>query len=503
MTEPFIPQVFSEEEIVSLLSQVSEEEIAQARQFSLTPLKSTILYRGEPGGAVVHDYEGNTYIDCTAQAWTLNVGYCNPDVLATAVEQMKYLTHVRYAYLTIPRIKLINRLSTLFPGDPRKVCLNIQGGGAAIEAAMKLAMINKPGADIFLVASHGYHGASLTTLTTSQYFPHITRFPCFGRDHFVRFPYPYCYRCPLGLPSRLPTFPPKVGGEGGGAGEAGGGVCGLACLDLVKQAIRYHASGSIAGLIIEPMQGAGGQVPTPPGYLAGLKEICHKHNIFLIYDECQTAFGRIGAMSAAEYYGVTPDMFVLTKGLGGGFPVGALVARADLKGFTVVEEHTTFGSDPLPFAAALANIEVIERTGLCERARVLGERATAYLRQLQEECEIIGDVRCPGLFIGVELVEDRDSKTPATERAAAFIELAKKFGVIFDLSMPDIVDGRPTKRNVIKIKPPLTITEEQLDRVLETFKFCVEQVAKMPEEMKEMILQKMMAEAIPRESGSR
>jgi 4-aminobutyrate aminotransferase-like enzyme len=474
MIEPFPLQVLTQQEIATLLSHVSDEEVAHARQFSLTPLKSTILYRGEPGGAVVHDRAGNAYIDCTAQAWTLNVGYCNPDVLATAVEQMKYLTHVRYAYPTIPRIKLINRLSTLFPGEPRKACLNIQGGGAANEAAMKLAMINKPGADIFLVASRGYHGASLATITASQYFPYITRFPCFGRDRFVRFAYPYCYRCPLDQDIR---------------------ACGLACLDFVEHAIRYHASGTIAGLIIEPMQGAGGQVPTPPGYLAGLKEICRKHEIFLIYDECQTSFGRIGAMSAAEYYGVMPDMFVLSKGLGGGFPIGALVVRADLKGFTVVEEHTTFGSDPLPFAAALANIEVIERMGLCERARALGEKATAYLRQLQEEHEIIGDVRCPGLFIGVELVEDRESKTPATERAAAFIEVAKKLGVIFDLSMPDIVDGRPTMRNVIKIKPPLTISDEQLGRVLETFKFCVDQVSQIPEEMKQEIVRRMLESA--------
>jgi len=475
MSKPFTPQVLSDEEIEFLLSQVGDEEIAQARQFSLTPLKSAILYRGEPGGATVHDYAGNTYIDCTSQAWTLNVGYCNPDVLATAVEQMKYLTHVRYGYPTIPRIKLINRLSTLFPGEPHKVCLNIQGGGAAIEAAMKLAMINKPGADIFLVSSHGYHGASLATLTASQYFPLVTRFPCFGRDHFVRFAYPFCYRCPLGQDKAPRT-------------------CELACLDLVEQAIR-HASGAVAGLIIEPMQGAGGQVPTPPGYLAGLKENCREHNMFLIFDECQTAFGRIGAMSAAEYYNVEPDMIVLSKGLGGGFPIGALVARSDLETFTVVEEHTTFGSAPLPFAAALANIEVIERMGLCKRARVLGKRATAYLRQLQEEVEIIGDVRGPGLFIGVELVEDRESKTPATERATAFVELAKKFGVIFDVSMPDIVNGRPTMRNVIKIKPPLTITEEQLDRVLETFKFCVEQVANIPEEMKQEIMRRMLEAA--------
>ncbi len=472
-TGPFNPQTLSQEEIASLLSQVSEEEVERARQLSLTPLKSTILYRGEPGSALVQDYEGNTYIDCTAQAWTLNVGYCNPDVLAAAVEQMKYLTHVRYAYPTIPRIKLINRLSTFLPGQPRKVCLNVQGGGAAIEAAMKLAMINKPGADVFLVASRGYHGASLATLAASQYFPYITRFPCFGRDRFVRFAYPYCYRCPIGRNPR---------------------TCELACLDLVEQAIHY-ASGSVAGLIIEPMQGAGGQVPAPPGYLAGLREICRRRDIFLIFDECQTSFGRIGAMSAAEYYGVSPDMIVLSKGLGGGFAIGALVANADLKGFTAVEEHTTVGSAPLSFAAAVANIELIERAGLCERARTLGQRATTRLRHLQEKQEIIGDVRCPGLFIGVELVEDRHSKQPATERAAAVVELAKQFGVIFDLSMPDIVNGKPTMRNVIKIKPPLTITEEQLDRALDTFESCVKQVSKISEEMKQEIMRRMLEAA--------
>ena len=457
------------------LDQITDDEIATARQLSLTPLKSTVLHHGEPGGATVYDHKGRAYIDCTAQAWTLNIGYCHPDVIAAVEAQMRRLTHVRYAYSTIPRLKLINRLATMFPDGPYQVCLNVQGGGAANEAAMKLAMINKPGADLFLVASHGYHGASLATLTASQYFPLVTRFPSFGRAHFARFAYPYCYRCPL-------TKEPHT--------------CGLACLGLVEQAIR-SAHGAVAGLLIEPMQGAGGQVPTPPGYLAGLKDLCQQYGIFLIFDECQTAFGRIGAMSAAEYYGVAPDMLVLSKALGGGFPIGALLARADLglKGFTPAEEHTTFGSAPLSFVAALANIAVIEREGLCERARTMGEKVTARLRQLQEEVEIIGDVRCPGLFIGVELVEDRESKTPATERAAAFVELAKQAGVIFDVSMPEIVQGRLTMRNVIKIKPPLTITDAEMERVLETFASCVRQVAQIPEAMKQDIMRQMTNEA--------
>jgi len=307
----FKPQALSEEEIRGWFGGVTDEEFALARERSLTPLKDEILFQGIPGTALVKDTTGKTYIDCTAQAWTLNSGYCNPDVLAAVAEQMKYLTHVRYGYPTVPRIKLINRLGELFPGDLKKVCLNIQGGGAAIEAAMKLAMINKPGATTFLVAWRGYHGASLATFGATHYMPYLSRFSGFGLGHFAKFPYPYCYRCPIG---REPQ------------------TCDLACLELVEGTIKYGVNTPVAGLIIEPMQGAGGQVPTPPGYLAGLKEICEKYGIYLIYDECQTAFGRVGAMSAAEYYGVPPDMMVLSKSLGGGFPIGALLARSDLKG---------------------------------------------------------------------------------------------------------------------------------------------------------------------------
>lgn len=473
---PFQPQVLSPEEIRALLTEISDQEIEQARAQSLVPLKREILYEGVPASAVVRDTSGKEYIDCTSQAWTLSVGYCHPDVLAAVVEQMRHLTHVRYGYPTIPRIKLINRLPQLFPGDLKKVVLNNQGGGTSIEAAIKLALVNRPGASTFLVPHRGYHGSTLVTLAASHYMPGLARFPGWGLDHFVKFPYPYCYRCPV---QREPR------------------TCSLACLELVEQAIRYGANTPVAGLIIEPMQGAGGQVPTPPGYLAGLKQICHRHNVLLIYDEAQTAFGRVGAMSASEYYGVAPDILVLTKGLGGGFPIGAVLAREDLKGFTLVEEHSTFGANPIAFAAALANIEVILRLDLPARARRLGERATARLRQMQEDIPLIGDVRGPGLFIGVELVEDQETKVPATERAAALVEMAMQQGVIFDLDLPDLVNGLPTRRNVVKIKPPLVITEEQLDRALDVLEGTLKQVAQFPPEMLQMIRQQMIKEAIP------
>jgi len=306
--------------------------------------------------------------------------------------------------------------------------------------------------------------------------PGLARFPGFGLDHFVKFAYPHCYRCPIGREPRS---------------------CGLACLELVEQAIRFGANTSVAGLIIEPMQGAGGQVPAPPGYLAGLKEICRRHDVLLIFDECQTALGRIGTMSAAEYYGVVPDILVLSKALGGGFPVGAVLADADLHGFSLVEEHTTFGSNPVAFAAALVNIEVALRLDLPGRARRLGERATARLRQMQEKFPLIGDVRGPGLFIGVELVEDPESKRPATERAAALVEMALQQGVILDLDLPDVVDGQLGRRNVVKVKPPLTITEEQIDRSLEVLEAALQQVSQFPPEVVEMIRQQMVKEGFP------
>jgi 4-aminobutyrate aminotransferase-like enzyme len=473
----FQPEVLSEKEVEKLLTQVTEEEVARARELCLTPLKEQILVEGVPGSAIVRDLAGQEYIDCTAQAWTLNSGYCNPDVTYTVAEQMKRLTHVRYGYPTIPRIKLINRLSELFPGNLRKVAINNEGGGFALEAAMKLAMINKPGATTFLTAWRAYHGASLATIPASHYMPYLTRFPGYGLGHYAKFPYPYCYRCPVGLERES---------------------CSLACLRLVEGAIKYGTNTPIAGLIIEPMQGPGGMIPTPSGYLAGLKDLCQKYGIYLVYDEAQTAFGRVGAMSASELYGVAPDMVALTKALGGGFPIGALLAREDLKSFTDVEEHTTFGANPVMMAAALASIEVAVRKDLPGRARKLGEQVTARLKELQERYEIIGDIRGPGLFIGVELVEDRRTKQPAFERAVAFLEIALQMGVIFDVDMPELTGGLPTRRNVIKIKPVLTITDEQMEKALQVFEICLQKVSGLSDDDKAGIMQRVMAQALPK-----
>ncbi|MFX0113951.1 MAG: aspartate aminotransferase family protein [Candidatus Hodarchaeota archaeon] len=451
--------LFSRDEILSLISELDAAELEGIDKKSLTPLYDEILVSGE--GSRVKDREGKVYLDCTSQAWSLNIGFANPDIAMAVSEQVSRLTHVRYGFPTIPRIKLINKLLEIAPSGLTKVCFNNSGGGQALEAAMKLAMINKsstkPEAQMFVTFWRGYHGSSIATTTLSQRFAGLMRYRPWGLDRVMKVPYPYCYRCPVGQEGRT--------------------SCKLQCLDLIATTIEYGSTDRIAGLIIEPMQGPGGHIPTPKGFLQDLKKICEDNEIYLIYDEAQT-FTRIGWWTAAEYYGVSPHMMGLTKSLGGGIPIGATLAAEELLGFTPAEEHTTFGSSPIMFASSLVYLHYVERANLLENTRKMGEYLTAGLKKIQNTSDIgnyIGDIRCPGLFIGVELVEDRDTKKPANGLMMDTVEAANERGIIFGEMAPIISDQEGLFRNVLKIKPPMIITKEDCDFILEIFEESVEE----------------------------
>jgi 4-aminobutyrate aminotransferase-like enzyme len=442
------PTVLTEKEIADMLTKVTDEEFKEAKSHTLNELYETILATGVPGTAIVRDIKGNEYLDFTSQAWTLGVGFVQPDIVYAAQFQAERLTHVRFGYPTIPRIKLINKLSQIAPGHLKKVSIQNQGGGSAIEACIKLALINKPEASVFLTMWMSYHGASLATIAASNWMPNpLIRFPGFGLEHFMKGPYPYCYRCRSGQD-------PKN--------------CNLECLELLRQTLLYGANAPVAGIIMEPLQGPGGQVPAPQRYIEGVRKLCNEENVFLIWDEAQTAFGRIGKMFAAELYNVAPDLMAVTKALGGGFPIGATLADENLTGFTPAEEHSTFGANPVLMAAALINLEVIKRLDLPARAARMGARITKQLRELQDRYEQIGDVRGPGLFIGVEIVKDKKSKEPASSLADAIVREGFKRGVIYDLSMP-FMRGMHFHRNIVKFKPPLVITEKQADQAVAVF----------------------------------
>ena len=404
-------------------------------------------------GCRATDINGKSYLDCTSQAWTLALGYDHPEVMEAALAQAKSLAHVRAGFPTIPRLLLAKRLAEICPGRLNRV-INAPTGSLAVEAALKLAMINRPGAHRFITFYHAYHGSTLATMaagwmptqTPGRFGPGVKFLPFM--QNFVRVPNPYCYRCP-----RRVAHP----------------ECHAECAAPLRDTIRRGVDGPVAAVLLEPIQGNGGQIPFPPAFVREVRRICDEFGILLIFDEIQTGFGRTGRMFAAEHLGVTPDILVLSKGMGGGFPIAAVVADDRLKMFEPTGEDVyTFGSNPIAQAAALKVIEVLERDKIPERAARMGGIFTRGLLELQARYPQMGDVRGPGLFIGVEMVKDPETKEPAPAEARRIVEEAWSRGVILATA-----SALP---NVIKIKPPLIIEESDVAFVLDVLADCLKAV---------------------------
>lgn len=388
-------------------------------------------------GSLVWDDEGREYVDCTAQAWSNNLGASDPRVVEAAVRQLRELTHARPTFHTPVLLDLTAKLREISPGSLNRVgyCLH---GSLATEMAMKLALRNRPQAQNILVLEDGYHGRTLATMAASWPHPDNRFGPL--QPRFTRVPHPYPYRTRLGM------SPYEEG---------------ILCLELLEGAIERGVDGGVAALMMEPVQGNGGHIEFPANYYEGVRELCDRHDVLLIWDEVQTAFGRLGAMFGAEHYGVRPDIIAFGKAVGGGFPLAGVLADEALEGFAEGDDALTFGQFPVSLAAGLATIEAIEDDRLCERSKILGEHATSRLIEMQSRRALIGDVRCPGLMVAIELVTDRDTKEPASAAAAEVYRLGVERGVLFGESRYAGLG------NVIKIKPPLDIEQEQLDRALD------------------------------------
>lgn len=407
-----------------------------------------VLKRGK--GCWVEDIDGKRYIDCTSQSWALYLGYANDEINTVVHEHSRNLTHVHQGFDTLPRFALAKKLADLAPKGLDRVSFTV-GGGPAIEAAMKIAVKNREGAGEFICLYDSYHGVTLGTMGASWVstmgsgnFIGGSRFNRITRQ-FIRVPNPYCYRCPLGLE-------PKT--------------CDMMCLTLLRLTIEKAINGPTAAIILEPLQASGGQIIFPKKYLEGVRKICDEFGIVLVYDEIQT-YARIGEFFAHEYYGVEADIIALGKGLGAGFPIGAIIIRDTLKGFDPdSEELHTFANNSVSQVAALKLIDTLER-GVLDNCRKMGEYLGRGLKELQKEFPEMGDVRQAGLHIGVELVKDPVTKEPATELLFAVRKAGFDNGIIFG------VGGMA--KNVLKIKPPLIITQDEADEVLERFrKSCVD-----------------------------
>ncbi|HWD76184.1 MAG TPA: aspartate aminotransferase family protein [Solirubrobacteraceae bacterium] len=388
-------------------------------------------------GSLVWDVDGREYIDCTSQAWSNNLGANDPRVVEAAIEQLREITHIRPVYSSLPLFELSAKLVEIAPGGLDRVSYSLHGS-TAVETAMKVSLRNRPAARNILVLQDAYHGRSLATLAASWPHPGDPFSPL--QPRFTRVPAPNPYRPRIGLDP-----------------EADAALC----LDLLRDTIRKGVDGGVAAVMMEPIQGNGGHIEFPRSWYAGVRQICEEEDVLLVLDEIQTGFGRLGAMWGSEYYDITPDILVFGKAVGGGFPLAGVLVAEHIQAFESGDDQLTFGEFPVSLAAGLATIKASEEDDVCTQSRDRGIHATKRLLDMQRRHPLIGDVRCPGLMVAIELVQDRETKAPSPAAAREIARRSAQRGVLFGESRYAGLG------DIIKVKPPLDIPYEQLDQALD------------------------------------
>jgi len=398
-------------------------------------------------GCIVRDVDGNEYIDFNSGLVCMNVGHNHPKVIEAIKKQLERFLHYSntdFYYREV--VDLAERLCEITPGKFEKKVYYGNSGTEAVEAAIKLAKwhTRKPRFIGFISAFHGRTTGSLS-FTASKPVQRRYFFPLMpGVTHV---PYPYCYRCPF-----KQTFPD----------------CNYWCVDFIDEYVlqKYVPPEEVAAILFEPIQGEGGYVVPPEGYFQRLKKLADKYGILLIDDEVQAGMGRTGRWFAIEHWEVEPDIICMAKALASGLPLGATIARAKIMDWGGGSHASTFGGNPLSCVAAIAVIDTIKEQNLLENAARQGNYIMKRLRELAEQSEIIGDVRGKGLMIGVEIVEDKDSKKPAPNLAKEIMMRSWKRGVAI------ITCGVST----LRIAPPLIITRELVDAALEIVEDTIKEV---------------------------
>ena len=389
-------------------------------------------------GATLVDPDGNRFTDLAGSFAAATIGHSHPDVVTAVAAQIGAASHVSSAAISEQRVGFEEDLVGIAPQGLDRVLLGISGADAN-DTAVKLAR-TLTGRREVLAFSGGYFGRAGGVVGLNGKASFRSRVGVDPDAHFLPFPDPY-------------RWPDELGGPA---------AAGDAALRLVRDALEDPASGigPLAAIVVEPVQGNGGIVSPPDGFLAGLRALCDAHGVVLIFDEIQAGFGRTGRMWAAEHAGVVPDLMTVGKGIGGGMALSAVVGNAGSMSHWSAGTHTsTFLGNAVNLAAGRAAIRVMCRDRLWERSASLGSRLLDRLAEGLDGVAHVGDIRGRGLFIGIELVSDRATKKPDPEACAAVREHA------FDAGVVVAVAGR--YEQVVKISPPLTIDERQANDAID------------------------------------
>ena len=422
---------------------IVEEDAKHFLHQSVSTPCLTAIRRAE--GIWIEDWDGRRYMDFHGNS-VHHIGYGHPKLKAAIARQMEELPFAPRRFASETALDLARKLAAIAPGNLSKA-LFTTGGSDAIEVALKVAR-TATGRFKTLSFWDAFHGAGFgaSSVGGEQLFRGGRIGPLLpGAEHVAPFA---CYRCPYGHPD-LETQPDLE-------------ICHLACASYLRYVLEKE--GDVAAVVAEPMR-AVPYVP-PPGFWQAVRAACDATGTLLIFDEIPTGLGKTGRMFACEHEGVAPDILVLGKSLGGGIlPIAAALCGPELdQAPEFALGHYTHEKNPVMARAALTTIEIIEEEGLVERAAELGSKAMARLQDMRTRLAPIGDLRGRGLMMGVELVEDKERKTPANDLAEAIYYRALDAGLSFKITMG----------NVLTLSPPLTISEEDLMRALDIVEKAIE-----------------------------
>jgi 4-aminobutyrate aminotransferase / (S)-3-amino-2-methylpropionate transaminase / 5-aminovalerate transaminase len=442
-----------------------QTEIPGPNSRALLARRSKAVPRGVPAvtpiavvhadGAVLTDADGNRLIDFGGGIGVVNTGHRHPGVVQAVREQLDRFDHVCFPISTYePYVELAERLNRVTPGSHEKRTFFVNSGAEAVENAVKVARFftGRQGVVCF---EHGFHGrTNLAMALTSKVMPYKKGFGPFAPEVY-RIPFPYCYRC-------------EAGGQADGRT---GGQCCMASRERLEQIFATTVDpDSVAAIIMELELGEGGFVPAPREYVDELAKFARDHGILFIADEIQTGFGRTGKLFASEHYGLVPDIIITAKSLAGGLPLAAITGRADvLDAPHVGGLGGTYGGNPLACAAALAVLKAMEEERIPARAQRTGDRIKARFREWADQYPCIGDVRGLGAMVAMELVTDRETRTPDKAVTARVLAGALARGLV--------LLSAGTSGNVIRVLAPLTAEDSLIDEGLAVFGTALEAAA--------------------------
>jgi 4-aminobutyrate aminotransferase-like enzyme len=392
-----------------------------------------VIDKGE--GSTVTDIDGNTFIDIIGGIGVNGLGHSHPKYVKAIQDQVEKLSVG--SFTSEPRVELLERLAEHRPAPDVYRAQLYSSGAEAVESALRLAKCHT-GKYEFVSFWGGFHGKTMGVLSLMGSDFKEKLGPMVPGSHIA--PYAYCYRCPFQL--KYPS-------------------CGMACVDMTRKQLKMGAAGSIAGMIVEPMQGSFGNIIPPPEFLPALKSLAKEIGALFIADEMITGFGRTGEYWGVNHSGVEPDIVTIGKQFGGGVPISGIIARDDVSQAKPWSNpsgsSSSYGGNPLVSAAASTALRIIDEEKLVENSKKMGEYFLRKLKPMLDKYPFVGDVRGAGLFLAIELVKDKESKEPLPKNIThqVFHECLKRGLLTMSYEAK------------FRIQPSMTIDERTIDESVE------------------------------------